>query len=112
VEFYSTCAVVIPVLLLALVWDYQYLRRVAQRRKSGRWAKWGIAVWSYFSVGAALLAEGICLLILSAIFAPGDLAKGLILIGLAALIGSMWTRMYVDIHRVTEWPKWPGSGEQ
>jgi hypothetical protein len=104
-DLYSTAAQVIPVLLLALAWDSKYLDRLRDEpRESVFWRKPRVAIWSYFGTGAALLAEAVCLLVVSSVLDPGVVAKGLTLVGIGALIGSIWTRIYVDIHRGTGWP--------
>jgi hypothetical protein len=98
VDFYDTAAAVIPVLLLALVFDTKYFDEVKiDKTRANRrvWTKTNVAMWSYFATGTALAALGVCLLIKASVICPCVVGKWLTIVGLAGLIGSLWMRIFV-----------------
>jgi hypothetical protein len=107
VDFYGITAQVIPVLLLALMFDSKYLERVHKRERPGEikfWQESRVRAWGLFMVSAALVGESVVVLVLVDWFPEGLVAKVLGVLGLAALIGSMFVRLFtviIDATRVT-----------
>jgi hypothetical protein len=99
VDFYATTAQVIPVLLLALVWESGYLERLKKEDRTNGyfWTKPRVRAWGLIMSGAALVGETAMLLVLADAVGDGILAKGLGLAGVAALLGSLGVRLIVDI---------------
>lgn len=106
-DFYGTAAQVIPVLLLALTWESDYLRRLEGEDRSNYpvFKKPVVRWWGLFMIAAALVGEGTMVLVLADVVEGGDIAKGLGLLGVAALVGSMGVRLSCDIWRATKLPK-------
>jgi hypothetical protein len=105
-DFYNTSAQVIPVLVLALAWESNYPQQLANEdRTTGFWKMKRVAAWSYFCTAAAVFAEAMCLLVVASIVDPGVIPKIVAFAGLTALIGSLLTRVFADIRRVSNWPR-------
>jgi hypothetical protein len=100
-DFYSTMAQVLPVLLLALMWDSNYLQRLrTQPRPSRRvdpagvwfWTKPRVRVYSLVVTGVLITGIAVSLLVLAGML--GDTAwlrgvlVGMLLVTLLVRIGS------------------------
>src|SRR4051794_32009965 len=105
-EFYATTAQVIPVLLLALTWESNYLNRVKKedRRNKRVFTKGVVRWWSIFAVTVALLGEAMMVLVLANVVSSGDGAKSLGVSGVGVLIGSMIVRVFSEIWDATKAP--------
>jgi hypothetical protein len=77
VDFYTTTAQVIPVLLLALVWESGYLERVKKEDRSRYpvFKKSVVRWWGVFMITAALVGEATMLLVLAGVLDDGAVAK-------------------------------------
>lgn len=102
-DFYGTTAQVIPVLLLALVWESGYLDRLKTEDRSNYpvFKKPVVRWWGLFMIAAALVGEATMVLVLAGVFGGGDVAKAFGIAGVAALIGSMAVRLCVDVWKAT-----------
>jgi hypothetical protein len=97
-DFYVTTSQVIPILLLALIWDSGYLQRLRDPTRDVRfWKKRRVRVWVIFMSAAAIIGEGAMFLVLADVVSPGDAAKALGLVALAVLLGSLAVRVISDI---------------
>jgi hypothetical protein len=105
-DFYDTTAQVIPVLLLALIWESGYLNRLeTEDRKNFRfWTKPRVRVWALFMSFAAIAGEVTVVLVLAEVVSPGDIPIALGLLGIAVLVGSLGTRLVADILKATAQP--------
>jgi hypothetical protein len=113
VDFYGTAAQVIPVLLLALTWETDYLRRLRDEDRKDYlvFKKPVVRWWGLFMIVTALVGEGAMVLVLADVVEAGDIPKGLGLLGMASLVGSMAVRLSSDLWKATKPPKAdPGTG--
>lgn len=106
IDFYSTTAQVIPVLLLALGWGSDFLRDLRGQTRCGYriWKKPVIRAWGTSMALVSLAAEGAVILVLADLVGPGSVVKGLAITALAALSITVTWRMIVDIHAATKPP--------
>jgi hypothetical protein len=117
VDFYVTCAQVIPLLLLALVFDSEYLTRLKDRNeeKVGLraktttkdqvrvWTKARIRNWSFFVCSAAIVGEVVMLLVLAdVLLCPSAPAKAAGLVGVGGLVISLAVRVHGNIVHATK----------
>jgi hypothetical protein len=102
-EFYSTTAQVIPVLLLALGWDSGYLKRVQNQVKDRRrWPDPRIRAWGTAMALTSLIGEAAMVLVLADVMTGGPVPKSLGLIALAALSITVTVRLITDILAATD----------
>jgi sterol desaturase/sphingolipid hydroxylase (fatty acid hydroxylase superfamily) len=109
-EFYTTVAQVLPVLLLALVWDSRYLERLRDELRPARrvdpaagtfWTK--PRVRAYVIVIASLILAELCAALLVLAGAAGDSAvlRAGMLAGLAPVLATVGFRIAVDVLNAT-----------
>jgi hypothetical protein len=106
VDFYTTLAQVIPLLLLALAWESEYAKQVKlQRRERGVdvlfWDKRRIRYWTLFTMASAVVAEALIVTVLVGWVGEGWLAEAVVLVALTALLGSLATRIGADAIEAT-----------
>jgi hypothetical protein len=109
-DFYDTLAQVMPLLLLALIWDSAYLDRLRrQRRELGGAGQDAVRFWSKPRVRAYLLAvAGVVVATtfvaigVQARFIPDSFALRVVLAcGLALVLGTLMYRIYYDVMSAT-----------
>lgn len=105
-DFYTTMAQVLPVLLLALVWDSNYLARLrAQSRRPRRedpagvlfWTKPRVRVYSLFVTAVLAAGIGLSLLVLSGALADTPWLRGVLVGGLLLALLTLYVRISSDI---------------
>jgi hypothetical protein len=105
-DFYTTMAQVLPVLLLALVWDSNYLMRLrAQPRRSRRedpggvlfWTKPRVRVYSLFVTAVLVAGIALSLLVLSGAVPDTAWLRGVLMGGLLLALMTLYTRIGSDI---------------
>lgn len=105
-DFYSTMAQVLPVLLLALLWDSNYLQRLrGQPRPSRRLDPAGVLFWTnprvrmYTLFVTTVLITGIAvsLLVLAGALANVSWLRGVLVAGLLLALVSLLVRIGSDI---------------
>jgi hypothetical protein len=103
-DFYGTTAQVIPVLLLALIWESGYLDRLKKqdRSKYKIWKKPRVRVWGIFLAVSALGAETAMMLVLADVVDKGTIPRWIGLVGLGVLIGSLVVRLITDVLEATD----------
>jgi hypothetical protein len=110
VEFYSAMAQVLPVLLLAIVWESKFLEKLKTERRPARkpdgsrgwfWTKPKVRAYSWFVTGAIVTAVGATALVLSELVPDSFLLRLAILAALALTLGTMLTRLWVDVFNAT-----------
>jgi len=102
-DFYATTAQVIPVLLLALIWESKYLDSLKDpTRTAWFWKKTQVRIWALFMSVAAVAGEVAALLVLADIVDPGDVPRWIAIVGLASLLGSLLVRLTTDILDATK----------
>jgi uncharacterized BrkB/YihY/UPF0761 family membrane protein len=109
-DFYTTMAQVLPVLLLALIWDSAYLEKLrSQRRVSRRVDPSGVRFWTmrrvriYILFVAATVIFSIALVMLELARAiPDSVAlRSLLVCGLLITLATVLTRIYFDVIAAT-----------
>jgi hypothetical protein len=115
-DFYTTMAQVLPLLLLALIWDSSFLDRLrGQRRPLRRVDPSGVLFWTKPRVRAYTLSvatvvivlTGVCVLELAG-FIPNSFALRVVMsCGLALVLGTLLTRVWYDVLAATSTP--PGE---
>lgn len=112
-DFYSTIAQVLPVILLALMWDSGYLDRLRSERRTRRRAGTpGVWFWTkprvraYTSFVGTVMVAGLGVAVVSLTGAVPDsavlraLLTGTLLLGL----GTLLTRLLLDVWKATVEP--------
>jgi hypothetical protein len=112
-DFYTTMAQVLPLLLLALIWDSSFLDRLrGQRRPLRRVDPSGVLFWTKPRVRAYTLSvatvvivlTGVCVLELAG-FIPNSFALRVVMsCGLALVLGTLLTRVWYDVLGATSAP--------
>lgn len=109
-DFYATMAQVLPVLLLALVWEANYLQRLrAQSRPLRRVDPAGVWFWTksrvrtYLLVVATVLLGGIgvSLLVLAGALGDAPWLRGVLVGGLLLALVTLLVRIWTDIIAAT-----------
>ncbi|MBC6458514.1 hypothetical protein [Actinomadura sp. HBU206391] len=111
-DFYSTMAQVLPVLLLALVWESRYLENLPNEQRRLRrddpvngvlfWTKPRVRVYA-ISVATIVLAEtGVCVLVLAGTIPDTLVLRGVVVAGLLLTLVSLLVRIWFQILRATE----------
>ncbi len=102
-DFYSTLAQVLPFLILAICWDSKYLDRLRnQDRKDHLWTKSRVRIFGIVVCGTTVGEIAVVFLVLAGVLADGTLLRVLLLLGLALLLGTLLTRLCVDIVDATK----------
>jgi hypothetical protein len=106
-DFYSTMAQVFPVLMLALVWESQYLQRLRTLPRPHRrvdpvsgvlfWTKPRVRIWTIVIAAVTVLEITFIGLILAGLLPDNVTMRCVILAGLAVVLGTLLTRAVVDI---------------
>jgi hypothetical protein len=110
-DFYATLAQVLPVLLLALVWDSDYLRRLRKQSRVLRsedpvagvlfWTKPRVRVYSLVVTGLLVAGIGVSLLVLADVLGDGAwLRFGLVGVLLLSLV-TLFVRISADVVTAT-----------
>lgn len=105
-DFYTTLAQVLPLLLLALIWDSSYLERLhGQQRLSRRTDPDGVRFWTkprvraYILVitGIAVASTGIAVLVLARLVPDSYALRVVLSCGLVIVLGTVLYRIYYDV---------------
>ena len=105
-EFYTTDAQVMPVLLLALLWDSGFLRRVREQPRLSRrispdgvrfWTKPRVRAYSLFVASVMVLAIAADFLVLGNLVSDTTIVRWGEWLALALALGTLLFRLAVDI---------------
>lgn len=105
-DFYATMAQVLPVLLLALVWEANYLQRLrAQPRPSRRvdpagvwfWTKPRVRAYSLFVAAVLVTGIAVSMLVLAGALADAAWLRGVLVGILLFALVTLLVRMSTDI---------------
>ena len=120
-NFYPTLAQVLPVLLLALIWDSAYLIRLRRQRRPLRrddpagvwfWTKPRVRVYILVVTGAAITSIAIIMLVLAGLI-PDSLGLRIALsAGLILLLATLAVRIGADVIRATSATPPPAENDQ
>ncbi|MFG6198191.1 hypothetical protein [Nonomuraea sp. JJY05] len=106
-DFYATLAQVLPVLLLAFVWDSGYLARLGNQERHHRrhdsahgvrfWTKGRVRAYALLVTTALLADLGLCALVLADLIQDSWTVRTLALSGLGLALVTILTRVTSDI---------------
>ncbi|SDM83422.1 hypothetical protein [Nonomuraea jiangxiensis] len=110
-DFYATSAQVLPIILLAFLWDSRFLENIATESRSVRrldpekgvlfWTRRRVRIYSLFVATTITINIGICLLVLVGLVGDSPLVRGLVLGGTTLALATLLTRAYVEIIKAT-----------
>jgi hypothetical protein len=109
-NFYSTLAQVLPVLLLALMWDSAYLVRLRQQRRPPRradpagvlfWTKPRVRIYILAVAGEVGVSTAMTMLVLAGIIPDSRPLRIALSAGLMLLLITLLTRIAVDVIQAT-----------
>jgi hypothetical protein len=109
-DFYTTLAQVLPLLLLALIWDSSYLERLrGQRRLSRRTDPDGVRFWTKPRVrayiltitGIVVVSTAIAVLVLARLIPDSYALRVVLSCGLVIVLGTVLYRIYYDVLAAT-----------
>ncbi len=102
-NFYATMAQVLPLLLLALVWDSGYLTRLRrQRRRAGPggvrfWTKPMVRVYTLAVTGIVVVSTAVTMFVLAGVIPDSYALRVTLSAGLVLVLGTLFTRITVDV---------------
>jgi hypothetical protein len=110
-DFYSTVAAVMPIVLLALVWDSELLRRLPSQNRTLRridpggvhfWTRPRVRVYTISVAGAVMCAIAIAAFVLGGILSDSIGLRWFESCVLCLELGTLLTRITVDVTAVTK----------
>ena len=105
-DFYATLAQVLPLLLLALIWDSSYLDRVRGQRRPKRsedpsgvrfWTKPRVRVYVLFVATVVIISTGTTLLVLGGMIPDSFALRVVLTCALAVPLGTLLYRIWIDV---------------
>jgi hypothetical protein len=105
-NFYPTLAQVLPVLLLALVWDSAYLIRLRRQQRPLRrgnpagvwfWTKPRVRLYTLIVTGETVTSIAITMLVLAGLIPDSVALRATLSVGLILLLATLATRIAVDV---------------
>lgn len=105
-DFYTTMAQVLPLLLLALIWDSSFLDRLRGERRLSRrvdpagvlfWTKPRVRVYTLTIAGVVIVSTGISILVLARFIPDSFTLRVILSCGLVLVLGTLLTRIYYDV---------------
>jgi hypothetical protein len=117
-DFYTTMAQVLPLLLLALIWNSAYLERLRGQRRRWRskdpservliWAKPAIRWYTLFVALVVVVATALTLFVLGGMISDSIWLRIFLTITLVVVLGTLLTRIYYDV----AWATAPGPDDK
>jgi hypothetical protein len=111
-DFYATVAQVLPVLLLALVWESRYLENLNQERRRLRrddpvngvrfWTKPRVRKYALTVTTLVLADTALCVLVLAGTVPDSPALRGFVVAGLVLAAVSLLFRIWVEVLRATQ----------
>ena len=100
-NFYITVAQIIPVLLLALVWEGKYLDRVESGETKGQsfWKPKQVMIWSWLILPSAVIVELLCILAAAVGWLRNEFCGWVVVIVMIGLLATLLVRMLADVSR-------------
>lgn len=108
--FYATLAQVLPILLLALMWDSAYLVRLRRQRRQPRrvdpggvwfWTKPRVRIYILAVTGVVTASTAVTMLVLAGLIPDSCALRVALSTGLVLLLITLLTRIAVDVIRAT-----------
>jgi hypothetical protein len=119
--FYATLAQVLPVLLLALMWDSAFLVRLRRQRRLPRrvdpagvwfWTKPRVRAYTLVVTSEVVASTAITMLVLAGLVPDSRALRIALCAGLVLLLITLLTRISVDIVRATADTPEPAASAQ
>ncbi|MEU8246570.1 hypothetical protein [Nonomuraea sp. NPDC048916] len=111
-DYYATVAQVLPVLLLAMLWESRFLEGLADRPRVPRrldpvhgvrfWTRSRVRVYSLSVATIVMLDVGLCLLVLGGLVPDSVVVRVLVAAGLVLVLATLLTRIWIDVIRATD----------
>ncbi len=120
-NFYPTLAQVLPVLLLALIWDSAYLVRLRHQQRLPRhsdpagvwfWTKPRVRAYTLLVTGETITSIAITMLVLAGLIPDTFVLRLAMTAGLLLLLATLAVRITVDIIRATADSPPPAAPDQ
>ncbi|WP_165944437.1 hypothetical protein [Micromonospora sp. KC213] len=112
-DFYATAAQVLPVLLLALIWESRFLDRLAEQNRRPRrtdpdgvlfWTRPRVRAYSLFIVVTIMAGTALALLVLAGAVPPGPASRAVLTVCVLLALATLLTRVVVDVVAATRSP--------
>lgn len=109
-DFYATLAQVLPLLLLAFIWDSGYLVRLRRQRRLPRrvhsagvwfWTKPRVRVYMLVVTGVVVGSTGVTVLVLAGLIPDSRALRIVLSGGLVLVLATLLTRISVYVIRAT-----------
>jgi hypothetical protein len=110
-DFYMTVATVLPVLLLALIWDSRLLENIGRQERQLRkadpvhgvlfWTKRRVRLYTLFVTAVIMIAIGLCILELGGVMPNRLPLRVFMVVAMALALGTLITRIWVDVIAAT-----------
>ncbi|MFG1676833.1 hypothetical protein [Micromonospora sp. NPDC049282] len=109
-DFYATAAQVLPVLLLALIWESRFLDRLREQNRRLRrddpggvlfWTRPRVRAYSLFIVATIVIGTGLALLALAEALPAGPALRVTVTICVLLALATLLTRVVVDVVAAT-----------
>jgi hypothetical protein len=113
-NFYSTLAQVLPLLLLAFIWDSGFLARLRQQRRLPKkvdpsgvrfWFKPRVRIYTLTVVGVVIVSTAVAVFVLGGVIPDSYALRLALSIGLVLVLITLLTRIAVDVFWATAVPK-------
>ena len=109
-EFYSTLAHVLPILLLAFIWDSGFLSRLRQQERSLRrvdpsgvrfWTKPRVRAYTLIVSSVVVVSTAVSMLVLAGVIPDSYALRVVLSVGLIIVLATLMTRISVDVFGAT-----------
>jgi hypothetical protein len=113
-DFYAIAAQVLPVVMLALVWESRFFDRLRSERRLSRrvdptgvlfWTKPRVRLYSLFIVQSILAGISLAMLVLAGWLADTGPVRAIVTLSVLLALGTLGFRMTVDIVAATRDPE-------
>jgi hypothetical protein len=118
-NFYATLAQVLPLLLLALIWDSDYLVRLRGQRRPRRrsdpagvwfWTKPRVRVYTLGVAGIVIAAIAVVILVLAGLVPDSRALRIVLTAGVLLVLATLFTHISVDVIQATSRREGPAPG--
>src|SRR5215813_9011978 len=106
-DFYGTVAQVLPVVILALVWESRYFEVLRARPRATRendpingvrfWTLPRVRVYSLVVASAIIIDVAVCLLVLAGVIQDNGVLRGVVLAGVIIGLMNLLYRIWVHV---------------
>jgi hypothetical protein len=120
-NFYATLAQVLPLLLLALIWDSDYLVRLRGQRRQPRrsdpagvwfWTKPRVRVYTLGVAGIVIASISVVILVLAGLVPDSRALRIILTAGVLLVLATLLTHISVDVVQSTSTRERPGPDAQ